>query len=270
MSVSDRDFEALSAYLDGELAGKALARMEARLQTNQELQDAYEQLQRTRTVIRSLPKMRAPRNYLLTPEMAGISQKPPRAFPVLRLASILATFILVLVFMGDIFVLPDLVMSPPETIQLAEIAVEKAIQPTMEADIVESQLPEAPMEAPMEADMEADMEDRAILEGEAPLAAAEAPPAAEAIIAPEEEAAEEAETKYAAPVEELANELGGLAERAEEPQLEIETPEPEPQIDPDVPTGIDLRAVIRLTELALIVIALSTGLTAFYLYRKFK
>ena len=44
MSISDRDFEALSAYLDGELAGKALARMEARLQTNQDVQDAYEQL----------------------------------------------------------------------------------------------------------------------------------------------------------------------------------------------------------------------------------
>jgi hypothetical protein len=265
MSISDRDFEGLSAYMDGELAGKALARMEARLQTNQDLQDAYEELQRTRTVIRSLPKLRAPRNYRLTPEMAGITQKPPRAFPVLRLASVLATLILAVVFMGDIFILPDLIMSPSETTQFAEMAVEEAMQPAIEAEIVESQLPVATLEGEM---------DRSMLEEEAPLEAAEAPSAAEAIIVPEEESAPAADTLFsatsAAPVEDLADELGGLAEPAEEPQLKIETRAPEPQFDPDVPRGIDLRAVIRITEMALIVIALSTGLTAFYLYRKFR
>jgi hypothetical protein len=265
MSISDRDFEALSAYLDGELAGKALARMEARLQTNQDLQEAYEKLQRTRTVMRSLPKLRAPRNYQLTPEMVGITQEPPRAFPVLRLASVLATLILFLVFMGDIFMLPDLVMSPSNTIQFAEMAVEEAIQPAIEAEIVESQLPMATIEGEM---------DRAMPEAEAPLEAAEAPAEAETIIVPEEESALAADTLFsstsAAPVEDLADELGGLAEPAVEPQLKIEPRAPEPQFDPDIRTGIDLRAAIRITEIALIAIALSTGVSAYYLYRKFK
>lgn len=271
MSISDRDFEALSAYLDGELTGKALARLEARLETNRDLQDTFTQLQRTRTVMQSLPKIRAPRNYMLTPEMVGIAPKPPRAYPVLRLASVLATLLLIVVFMGDIFGLPDLVLPSPGALQFAESAVEEPLRVTLDSEIIESQLPEAPVAEEM---------DRAMPEAEAPAAeeaplAAEAPmEEAEAMMATEEEPAADEDTRIistlAAPTKSLADELGGLAEPGEEPPMKVEGRDPDQQFETIDQAGIDFQTVIRFTEIGLLIIALSTGLTAFYLYRRYR
>jgi hypothetical protein len=264
MSISERDFEALSAYLDGELSGKALARLEARLHSNQELQETYEQLQRTRSVIRSLPKIRAPRNYMLTPEMVGVVQKPHRAFPILRFASVLATLGLILVFMGDIFVLPTLTSISSEAVQFAAPAVAEQVQPILEAEIVESQLPEAPAEGEM---------DRAISEEEAaPPAAAEAMEMLEEAAAPVEKT--QILSTLASPVEELADDLGRIAEPEEEPEeellLEVETRIQESQFVPEERAGFDIETIVRYSEIALLIIALSTGLTAYYLYRRYR
>jgi len=260
MGISNRDFEALSAYLDGELSGKPLARLEAQLQTNQDLQEALEQLQRTRSVIRSLPKIRAPRNYLLTPEMAGVAKKPPVAFPVLRFASVLATLLLIIVFMGDIFVRPVLIQSGSEAIQFAVPAVEEPAQERMEAEIVESQLPEATFEAEMESPM---------VEGEVP-----PPPAAEAMEMPAEEAspAEDSHLSSTAtpPVEGLADEFGELTGPEEGLLLKTETLPPALQLSPETGAGFDFGLIVRFTEISLLIIALATGLTAFYIYRRFR
>jgi len=104
--MTNREWEALSAYLDNELALKERARLEARLKDDQDLRMALGELRRTRAVLRSQPRMRAPRNFTLTPEMAGIrAQSHPagRAYPFFRLASALATIALVLVLVGDFF-----------------------------------------------------------------------------------------------------------------------------------------------------------------------
>lgn len=260
MSITDREFEALSAYMDGELSKKARSQLETQLETNQELQETFEQLQRTRSVIRSLPKMRAPRNYFLTPEMAGVVQKTHKAFPILRLASVLATLVLILVFMGDIFVLPTLTLSESEAVQFAAPAASEAIQPVLEAEIVESQLPEAPAEGES---------DRAMSEEPAP-----PPAAAEAMEMVEEEAAPVEKTQplstLAAPAEELADDLGGIAEPEETPLLVVATQVVEPPFAPGDKSGIDIGSVIRYTEIGLLIIALSTGLTAFYIYRRYR
>ncbi len=259
MSLSDRELEALSAYLDGELSGKALVRMEARIQENQELRDTFEQLNNAKTLMRGLPKMRAPRNYLLTPQMVGSVRQPRRAFPVLRFASVLATLLLVLVFLGDVFMVPNQVMSPSRAVQLAESAVEEVEQPVLEAEIIESQLPEAPEEQSME---------RAELEGDAP------PAAAEAIISPSADSTLGLEkllaTAIPAPVEEMEDGLGEFSEPVDEPNLEIEMRDQVSQSDEEVQTSIDLQAVLRISEIVLIVIAISTGLGAFLLFRKDK
>jgi hypothetical protein len=104
--MTNREWEALSAYLDNELAPKERANLETRLKQDQDLRMALQELRRTRIVLRSQPKMRAPRNFTLTPEMAGIKQQSrpaSRAYPLFRLASALATIALVLVLVGDFF-----------------------------------------------------------------------------------------------------------------------------------------------------------------------
>ena len=103
-NISPREWEALSAFLDKELGEREQKRLEARLETDQDLQQALEELSRTRALLRSQPKMRAPRNFTLTPEMAGIRERrPPRTYPFFRFASALATVLLVLVVIGDMF-----------------------------------------------------------------------------------------------------------------------------------------------------------------------
>ncbi len=104
--MTNREWEALSAYLDNELTSKERVNLEIRLQQDQDLRLALKELRRTRIVLRSQPKMRAPRNFTLTPEMAGIrtSKRPAsRAYPFFRFASALATMVLVLVLVGDFF-----------------------------------------------------------------------------------------------------------------------------------------------------------------------
>ena len=103
--ITPRDWESLSAYLDGQLAAKERQKLESRLETDQDLQAALEGLRRTRSVLRSQPRMRAPRNFTLSPEMAGLRTKlrpVPRLYPTLRLASLLATLFFVLIFVGDL------------------------------------------------------------------------------------------------------------------------------------------------------------------------
>ena len=103
--LTPRDWEALSAYLDGELNSKERVQLEQRLKDTAELRSALEEMRRTRTVLRSQPRMRAPRNFTLTPQMAGVrrdSRPTPFAFPVLRLASVLATIFFVIVLAGDL------------------------------------------------------------------------------------------------------------------------------------------------------------------------
>ena len=103
--ISPRDWEALSAYLDGQLKPKERARLEIRLKESEALQSAFGELMRTRELLRSQPRLKAPRNFTLTPEMAGMrsGQRPiPSAYPALRLASVLATIFFLVVFFGDL------------------------------------------------------------------------------------------------------------------------------------------------------------------------
>lgn len=105
LQISSRDWEALSAYLDGQLAQKERAHLEARLQEDAALRSGLEELRRTRAVLRRQPGLRAPRNFTLTPHMAGLRtgrRTANSAFTTLRLASLLATLFFVIVFIGDL------------------------------------------------------------------------------------------------------------------------------------------------------------------------
>jgi anti-sigma factor RsiW len=104
--ISPRDWEAISAYVDGQLTPKERARLEDRLRANTELRAALQEIRRTRAMLRSQPRLRAPRNFTLTPEMVGqqsaVRRPAPRLYPAMRLASALASLLFVLVLLGDL------------------------------------------------------------------------------------------------------------------------------------------------------------------------
>jgi anti-sigma factor RsiW len=90
-----RDVELLSAYLDGQLSPSEASRLEARLSTDQGLKATLDELRGTRALLRKLPQRRAPRNFHLTPKMAGIRPPQPRAYPAFRFATALAALLFV-------------------------------------------------------------------------------------------------------------------------------------------------------------------------------
>jgi hypothetical protein len=102
-TISKRDWETISAYLDGQLSSRKQARLESRLQQDQKLCLALEELRDTRQVLRSAPRLRAPRSFMLTPEMAGQPRRLPNLAPLFGWASAVASFLLVLFLVGDLF-----------------------------------------------------------------------------------------------------------------------------------------------------------------------
>jgi anti-sigma factor RsiW len=94
-TINFRDIEQLSAYLDGELSQAEKTRLESRLASDRELASALADLRQTRSILRRMPKRRAPRNFMLTPKMAGIRPPVPRAVPALSWASAVAVLLFV-------------------------------------------------------------------------------------------------------------------------------------------------------------------------------
>jgi hypothetical protein len=103
--ITPRDWETLSAYLDDQLSAPERRELENRLGNNTELKQGLEELRTTRMVLRSLPKLRAPRNFTLTPSMAGQRMgagTTPGVYPLLRLAATLATLFFFIVTAGGL------------------------------------------------------------------------------------------------------------------------------------------------------------------------
>jgi anti-sigma factor RsiW len=257
-NISSRDWEALSAYLDGYLSKKERQRLEERLQQSMELKNGLEELRRTRRVLRSQPKMRAPRNFMLTADMVGAkatSRSTPRFFPVMRLASVLASILLVLVVVGDLLTAPII-----QTAQLdgANRAVEEAA----------TQAPEAGEEEMPAAVPEAQRYSEKALEPEA---------TANAGIMMMAAPTEEAQGAPAEPPSGLTSPSGGGGPSAEgqatdtaavvaptetSPPTEELMPAPIETPTPTAPSG---RIYWRTAEILLALIAVTSGLIALYL-----
>jgi len=143
-NISMREWEALSAYLDGQLPSKERTRLESRLNQTPELRSALEDLRRTRSILRSQPKVRAPRNFTLTPEMVGLKARPARrapAYPFFRLASALAAFLFLLVLVGDLTGLPAR-LGFGGAPQSAQVAMAPAASPLESASELSNPYPE--------------------------------------------------------------------------------------------------------------------------------
>ena len=97
--MNPRDLELLSAYLDGQLSPSDSARLESRISSDPSLRTALDNLRSTRSLLRQLPSRRAPHNFTLTPQMAGVKPPTPRLVPVFRFASVAATFLFIIMFL---------------------------------------------------------------------------------------------------------------------------------------------------------------------------
>lgn len=95
-----RDIERLSAYLDGELSPEETQELEARLGGELTLRKSLAELKATVKLLRAVPQVGAPRNYTLTPEMAG-QRQGWRAYPALQMATALAALAFVVVLGFD-------------------------------------------------------------------------------------------------------------------------------------------------------------------------
>ncbi|MFZ6026760.1 MAG: hypothetical protein ACOYYS_03505 [Chloroflexota bacterium] len=102
INLSPHDLEQLSAYLDRELSPQDTARLETRLWKDADLRDALDELDRTRAMLRSLPRLRAPRNFTLSAEYAR-RKTAPRLYPLFGFASALAVVLLIAVLIFDWF-----------------------------------------------------------------------------------------------------------------------------------------------------------------------
>ncbi len=89
-TLSFHDAERLSAYLDGQLSQAERTRLEKCLSSEAELAAALADLRQARALLRRTPQRRAPRNFTLTPRMAGIKPPVPRLVPALSWASAVA------------------------------------------------------------------------------------------------------------------------------------------------------------------------------------
>jgi len=68
-NLNPQDLELLSAYLDNMLNDAERSALEARLANNEQLHTELEALRATVALIKGLPTLKAPRNFMLTPEM---------------------------------------------------------------------------------------------------------------------------------------------------------------------------------------------------------
>ena len=124
--LTPNDWEALSAYLDDQLGEAARAKVETRLDHDLELREALAELQQVRTVLRNTPQLRVPRNFTLTPEMAGISERPRRAYPFFRLVFAMASILFAFTFFGDVSGLLSPTISTPMQVSLSADAISEA------------------------------------------------------------------------------------------------------------------------------------------------
>ncbi|MBN1146385.1 MAG: hypothetical protein JXA78_03950 [Anaerolineales bacterium] len=261
--ISPRERDVLSAYLDGQLSSRQQAQIESRLQASPELRHALEELSQARSLLRSAPRQRAPRNFTLTPEMAGLRpgvRSLPGAYPVLRLASALAALFFVVIFAGELVF---------GSMQSEPMFVAQA--PQLSAPVMgmgggggggDEESPEASVEMPAEApaaEGEAAATEEMLAKAYEPMDAAGAPPLEVTPLgqqaetpAPDEGAnALERSVLPAAPEQDMAHEA----------QVET-TPLPD-----EAETGAPAWPVLRLLQILLALLAVGCGLGAIYLRR---
>ena len=134
LQLSSKDWQLLSAYLDGQLSTRERTQVEQRLRTQPEYRDALQSLRQNQAMLRSLPRHPVPRNFTLTPDMVAAPRRmfiPPLA-PVLRFSSALATLFLILTFaLQQLPRLSPAMQSAPDALPEMTVMEAPAAEPEM-------------------------------------------------------------------------------------------------------------------------------------------
>jgi len=95
--LSSKEWELISAYIDGELNAQEKARMEERIKTHPEYQQAIDGLRRTKAILQKTPVRKVPRNFTLT--LADVQTAHlPRWIPTMQWASAAVALVAVFLF----------------------------------------------------------------------------------------------------------------------------------------------------------------------------
>lgn len=107
-SPTPEELLTLSAYIDGDLSPPERTALEARLETDEGLKSELDSLRQTVTALRTLPVIKAPRNFTLNPAVYGQSTRVTRLFTRRRVvglvaaaASLILVFAIVISMNGD-------------------------------------------------------------------------------------------------------------------------------------------------------------------------
>jgi anti-sigma factor RsiW len=92
LHCSDKDWLLLSRHLAGALSPRQSATLEARLATEPDLNEALNQLKRTRSLLSGLTEKKVPHNFTIK---AGVVPRKqiPRFFPVFRIAAVVSSLL---------------------------------------------------------------------------------------------------------------------------------------------------------------------------------
>ena len=102
MNYSPKDWQLLSIYLDRQLSNQDVLKIEKRLASEPQLQQALREMQQTRYLLQHAKKVSVPRSFTLTPEMAAqIHPAKKPLFPLFSFASVIATIFLVVVLLFE-------------------------------------------------------------------------------------------------------------------------------------------------------------------------
>jgi len=98
--LTSREWQLLSAFLDDQLSKKEKLQVEELLQTRPDSREALEGLRRSKTILKTLPLRKAPRNFTLSAESAR-KKIIPSFTSVLRYSSALAGLLLIALLAFD-------------------------------------------------------------------------------------------------------------------------------------------------------------------------
>jgi len=104
-AFTKQEIEMLSAYVDGQLSPRDKKAVEKRLSEDNKLMALLVDFQWQKGALNTQPKIRAPRNFTLTPEMIGVSREKTNNFskiPFFELVSALAVMLFVIVLSADL------------------------------------------------------------------------------------------------------------------------------------------------------------------------
>jgi hypothetical protein len=148
--ITMRDIELLSAYLDNQLSSRERNQLEYRLKADPALRRELQEINQTRSVIRQLPRRRAPRNYYLKPE-AVRQRATVKLAPIFGMISAVASVLLGVVLIGSRFAVPtsQVAFAPAPSVAQQTVTVQQETSRNLEPTIPPTEAaPAAKMSAP--------------------------------------------------------------------------------------------------------------------------